>query len=271
MAKKAAESDTPEARDASLNIYQRIAAVMREIPYVKKDDLIGKEGSSWSYMAVTHDLITAMVRPLFLKYGIGIEVRQTAGTTTLTGTLTGKGTPIIRFEGAYEVDFVNIDVPTDRICNSIVAHANDEGDKAPGKCVSYAIKTVLLKGLQIETGESDESRIPENGAGAPEEKKTIESPTSKSGKSQASKDSATPASGKGDPPQERADVEKCSAGTAKMIKSYVDLKGPEALKHVKQALVNLNIDKFSDMPKAEAKMLLDHLKSMPDNDAVGNV
>jgi hypothetical protein len=122
-----------------------------------------------------------------------------------------------------------------------------------------------------------------------EEKKTIEPPTSKSGKSQSDKAMDKPHHGHKSDDQEwkdpatpakaadvshlddRAAVEKCSAGTAKMIKSYVDLKGAEALKHVKQAMVNLNIDKFSDMPKAEAKMLLDHLKSMPDNDAVGNV
>jgi hypothetical protein len=40
----------------------------------------------------------------------------------------------------------------------VSAHANDQGDKAPGKALSYAVKSAILKVLMIETGESDESR-----------------------------------------------------------------------------------------------------------------
>lgn len=42
----------------------------------------------------------------------------------------------------------------------------DEGDKAPGKGVSYATKNAMLKMFSIETGEDDEGRIPQ---GMPEE------------------------------------------------------------------------------------------------------
>jgi len=58
----------------------------------------------------------------------------------------------------YQVDFVNIDNPED-YCRTVVdGHANDNGDKAPGKGISYAIKYSMLKTFSIETGESDESR-----------------------------------------------------------------------------------------------------------------
>ena len=58
----------------------------------------------------------------------------------------------------YNIHFVNIDDPADRLTVSINAHAADNGDKAPGKCASYATKTAILKALSLETGENDESR-----------------------------------------------------------------------------------------------------------------
>jgi len=62
------------------------------------------------------------------------------------------------YEGVYEVSLVNIDNPNDRVTISIESHANDNGDKAPGKALSYAVKSALLKVFSLETGENDESR-----------------------------------------------------------------------------------------------------------------
>ena len=45
-----------------------------------------------------------------------------------------------------------------RACVTLTAHGNDSGDKAPGKVMSYAVKTTMLKLFGIETGENDESR-----------------------------------------------------------------------------------------------------------------
>jgi hypothetical protein len=71
---------------------------------------------------------------------------------------TGEATNIIRFAANYCINFVNIDKPDDRIQVALEAHANDNGDKAPGKAVTYATKTAILKVLCLETGENDESR-----------------------------------------------------------------------------------------------------------------
>lgn len=136
-----------------LNVYQRIAAIMGELSYLQKDKKV--EG----YMAITHDQVTALTRPLFLKHGVLVCPRQLSGATVATGKATKSGTPIIRYEGKYEVDFVNIEAPDDKMIVPIEAHAEDHGDKAPGKCVSYATKTAILKRLQLETGEGDEGRV----------------------------------------------------------------------------------------------------------------
>jgi len=72
---------------------------------------------------------------------------------------TQKGATIYRYEGKYEVDFVNCDNPEDKITVPGEAHANDHGDKAPGKATSYATKYAMLKLFSIETGENEEGRV----------------------------------------------------------------------------------------------------------------
>jgi len=62
------------------------------------------------------------------------------------------------YEGEFNIHFVNIDDGSDRLTVRIVGHANDNGDKAPGKAVTYATKSAILKVFAIETGENDESR-----------------------------------------------------------------------------------------------------------------
>lgn len=141
----------------TMNVYQRMQKIMEAVAYVKKDKTV--EGAGGGYRAVTHDMVTAMVHPHFLAHGIIIVPRLTHGETVATGRTTKAGTPIIRFEGTYEVAFVNVDDPQDRIVMTTAAHAEDQGDKAPGKALSYAVKGCILKGLMIETGEDDESRL----------------------------------------------------------------------------------------------------------------
>ena len=63
------------------------------------------------------------------------------------------------YEGVYEINFVNIDSGEDKIAVTVLAHANDNGDKAPGKALTYATKAAILKVLCLETGENDESRV----------------------------------------------------------------------------------------------------------------
>jgi hypothetical protein len=81
--------------------------------------------------------------------------------------LTKNGVPIIRYEATYDVAFINCDDPAHRVTLRIEAHALDQGDKAPGKAISYATKYAMLKLFSIETGEDDEQRIPAKSAITP--------------------------------------------------------------------------------------------------------
>ena len=144
-------------KDAPLNIYQRINEVRKNVWYVKKDKTVSTGGSG-SYKAATHDAVTALVRNHLINQGVLIVPRLMQSAVVGIGE-TKNGTPVIRYEAKYEVDFINCDEPSEKITVPIEAHANDSGDKAPGKAVSYATKYAILKLFNIETGEDEESRV----------------------------------------------------------------------------------------------------------------
>lgn len=145
-----------------LNIYQRINEVRKSCPYIKKNKEVTGAGT---YMAVTHDHVTAELRPYLIAQGIVIVPRLLESRVADTGTTTKSGIPIIRYEARYEVDFVNMDDPADRVPVPIESHALDNGDKAPGKAASYATKYAMLKLFSIETGEHEEDRPDAKAAG----------------------------------------------------------------------------------------------------------
>lgn len=121
----------------TLNIYQRLAAVMNEVDYVQKEK---KQGMRYSI--VTHDAVTAKVRPVLLKNGIvyhPININhQQIGNRTEVGLV---------------VRFVNVDQPEDFFDVPSLGYGIDEQDKGPGKAISYAVKYALLKTLGMETGD----------------------------------------------------------------------------------------------------------------------
>lgn len=137
-----------------LNIFQRINEVRKKVNYVQKDKTV----SGQNYKAVTHDAVTALVRNHLIEHGVLIIPRLRLSTMTEVGK-TSTGTTIYRYAGLYDIDFVNVDNPEDKITVPGEAHANDSGDKAPGKATSYATKYAMLKLFSIETGEGDEGRV----------------------------------------------------------------------------------------------------------------
>lgn len=139
----------------SLNVYQRVMAIRKEISYIRKDKKV--EGSG--YMAVTHDNVTSETRDLFIKHGVLITPPHLLSSVVAqTGTFTKNQIPFIRYEAKYRFEVVNVDEPTDRFSFDIEAHAIDQGDKAPGKTLSYSKKYAVLKLIEIESGEEEEER-----------------------------------------------------------------------------------------------------------------
>lgn len=128
-----------------LNVHQRLAKVMADVTYVQKERKTGM-----NYTIVSHDAVTAKVRPALLAAGIVYyPVRcehQHNGN---------------RAECSLTVRFVNIDEPTDFFDVPTFGYGIDPQDKGPGKAMSYAVKYALLKALGLETGDDpDMDSIP---------------------------------------------------------------------------------------------------------------
>ena len=119
------------------NIHQRIAAVMAEVTYIQKEK---KQGMN--YTVVSHDAVTAKVRPALLKYGVIYY------PTRCVNTHNGN-----RAECSVTVRFANVDSPSDCIDVETFGYGVDPQDKGPGKAMSYAVKYAVLKVLALETGD----------------------------------------------------------------------------------------------------------------------
>lgn len=136
-----------------MNIYQRVQKVREAVAYIRKEKKVE------SYMAVTHDAVTALTRDHFIAHGVVIVPAAVVQSAVKdTGSVTSRGTPFIRFEARYRFEVVNAEDPADKFSIEIEAHALDHGDKAPGKALSYAKKYAVLKLLEIESGEEEEER-----------------------------------------------------------------------------------------------------------------
>ena len=68
-----------------------------------------------------------------------------------------EGTKQRVYQGKYSLRLVNMDNPREFVEHITHAHGMDGGDKGAGKAHTYAMKTMLVKGFGIETGEDEES------------------------------------------------------------------------------------------------------------------
>lgn len=129
-----------------LNVHQRLAAAMGEVDYIQKES---KKGMS--YTIVSHDAVTAKVRPVLLKNGIVYYPVRCEHTHDGN-----------RAECSMSVRFVNIDEPADFFDVPTFGYGIDTQDKGPGKAMSYAVKYALLKALGLETGDDPETESVEH-------------------------------------------------------------------------------------------------------------
>lgn len=134
---------------------------MKVVEYVQKDSSV--TGAGGGYKAVSHDQVVSVARKALVDNGVVIFPNQVKGEFLQMRDINAAPQPIKMglYSGTYEINFVNIDDAKDRITATIEAHANDNGDKAPGKALSYATKSAILKVLSLETGDNDESRAEE--------------------------------------------------------------------------------------------------------------
>ena len=144
--------EAPRVSEAPLTLLQRLHAVMAEVSYVQKDKEV--EMPRGKYKAVTHDAVTAKVRPALVKHGVlyyPISVER--NERQISEGVPNKKAAMWRTELDVVVRFVNIDNAADYLDVQVTGYGCDSGDKGPGKAMSYAVKYALLKALGLETGE----------------------------------------------------------------------------------------------------------------------
>ena len=123
------------------NVHQRIAAVMEKVSYIQREE---KKGMT--YRVVSHDKVTALLRPAMMECGVACY------PVRCDHTHNGN-----RAECSMTVRFVNIDAPTDFIDVQSFGYGVDTQDKGPGKAMSYAVKYALLKTFCLETGDDPDN------------------------------------------------------------------------------------------------------------------
>lgn len=146
-------------------LFERILWVRDRVTTLGKDSQVSTGGSG-SYRAISHDKVTAFIRPKMVQAGIVHYASCFEATDEDTGAKTSKGRKIVQHRATFQITFCNAHDREDQFMLRQVAYADDYGDKAPGKAASYAMKYALLKLFMIETGEEDEERIePHGGTG----------------------------------------------------------------------------------------------------------
>lgn len=131
----------PAPHDNKLTLAQRLLAVMHEVDYVQKEKKAGMQ-----YTIVSHDAVTAKVRPALVKHGViyyPVRVQRSQDGN--------------RTEMDVTVRFVNVDKTEDYIEVQTCGYGIDSQDKGPGKAMSYAVKYALLKALGLETGDDPDT------------------------------------------------------------------------------------------------------------------
>jgi len=138
----------------SMNIYQRLNAIMEKVSYVQKEE---KKVNN-QYRFVSHDAVTSAVQPYLVEFGV-VPV-----PTVINRVQDGN-----RTEVDVRVDFVNMDAPEEKVEVTMFGYGVDQQDKGPGKAFSYAKKYAFLQLFCLATGDDPERDNVDH-------KKTVEKP-----------------------------------------------------------------------------------------------
>ena len=145
-----------------MNIYEKLAGVTAELSAVAKN--LNVNVGKGSYKAVGEADVLAAVKPLEQKYGIYsypvkreiIDKDVITTTSSYNGNTSEKSQFFMRLETVYR--FVNIEKPDEFVDVTTYGDGIDNGDKAPGKAMTYSDKYALLKAYKIITGDDPDQQ-----------------------------------------------------------------------------------------------------------------
>jgi len=144
-----------------VNLYQKINEIKKGVAPLQKDVTVGFGKNAYS--AISHDNVLNSVNNLMMQHNVICYVDNvTDDTERTTWQEQYNGQPKQKFKTftkvRISVTFVNADKPAELIKVLSIGHADDPGDKAAGKALSYAVKYAYLKLFGLSTGQNDEAR-----------------------------------------------------------------------------------------------------------------
>jgi hypothetical protein len=143
--------------DTDANIHLRIWRVAHEFGTISKDATMAEKAGGYGYTTI--DSILARARTLFDRHGILVAPNLVAVSQDGNRTVC-----------QIDVDFINVDCPSDKLTIRVPAYANDNGDKGPPKVVTQAVKTAMKAVLNLTTKEDEDENTPEHQTGDANEK-----------------------------------------------------------------------------------------------------
>ena len=137
-----------------MNIYQKMLAIASEAENIEKS--LKVQMGAGSYKAVGETDVLSEIKPLEKKYGVfgyplsrEITESQVIESQTKDGFV--KTRLFMRVKTIYR--FVNVEEPTEYVDVVSFGDGLDDGDKAPGKAMTYSDKYALLKAFQCVSGD----------------------------------------------------------------------------------------------------------------------
>lgn len=125
--------------EQTMNLFQKIAQVMRDVSYLSKDDKV--EFGNTKYKAISEEKVTSTLRESLIKNGLVIlPFEQEASKNGNISFVNTKYKIVDIDTGQYEV-----------LASS--GEGADTQDKGVGKAMTYAYKYMLLRTFAIPTGE----------------------------------------------------------------------------------------------------------------------
>lgn len=238
-----------------MNLWQKVSAVMNDVEYLKKDDVVGK-GSKSEYKAISEEKVTETVRVSFIKHGLVLLPVEQVHSCETRETVNDYGKAGVRRLATVDVKYKLVDIETGEhefIVSS--GTGEDSGDKAVGKAMTYAYKYALLRTLMIPTGEDpDKIASPDNQP--VDRQKPHTQPTTPKPNENAEKGQETPNTG-----TETTAV--ISAAQASRLYAIAGGKGKKKEVVIAEVKKNLGIEPEA-MTKTQYNAIVKHYESLPD-------
>ncbi len=163
--------ELPDLASSEANIYQRVAAVMRDVGWIEKSGRGPEAQGGYAYARV--ETIKDACRDACLRHGLVIVTSIDGHEVTVLEGVNRDGRPLRSILATVwgTLSLVNVDNPGEVVRAEIRGQGLDQQDKAMSKATTSAIKYGLLNVFVIPTGDDPDGEghdLPAGGQSRPQ-------------------------------------------------------------------------------------------------------